>query len=408
MKKHLLLVLAALLLCGCDKTETVIPETDMTPLDTTTSETETTDENTTPPSNTPDTRPVETQEIPPWETAQKEEEFIHTWNPAPTLTDQSFQILRFGEKYTDDTGKEGMREDDWIVETRKCYVRMKMPSHWFWDGVCGTETKGDDSFRSLRLSYEKVLYRQREIPSHWLECTTDMGEPYYRWETVSDNIISYHFAYPTRVALVDYWFEAIFYGHPDTITEPTPEEYYDTYIKPMAESVRIETSGGGVPLETGELSCTEYTYTISCLNTACPCTCQVTLSLPNNWQPDEQGVFYDTTRSEASCLKTIRFVPPTSITDATTRQYDFTEKGEKRTTTTGYTYYADIESLGYTNPYTGVTNHTYLFPLDTEKNHVVTIPFSLYPAESDAPDPDDYYETHILPILDSIRFEIKK
>ncbi len=176
-----------------------------------------------------------------------------------------------------------------------------------------------------------------------------------------------------------------------TTTEINPTELF-----PKTESA---------PPETGESSFLAYTYTISCLNDTCPCTCQVTLSLPETWQPDEMGVFYDTQREKASCLRTIRFVPPTSISDATVRQYDYTEAGEQRITKNGYIYYADIEFWQSNEPWTGVTNHACMFPLDTDKNHLVTIFLTTYPAESDVPDPDEYYDTYILPILDNIQFE---
>ncbi len=413
MKRVTILILATLLLCGCQKTEPETePDTELTTPDTTASEAETTTE-AIPPDETAETvrqpyDPEAAGEIPPWETAMREEEFIHTWNPAPTLKQQSFQILRFGEKYTDDQGNEAIREDDWIVETRSCYVRMKQPSHWYWDGVSGTEREGDIGRDSLRFAYEKVLYRRTEIPDSWVECATDTGNLYYRWEVEADGITEYHFAYPTRVALVDYWFETIFYGHPDNITEPSPEEYYDAYVQPMAESVQLETYGGGIPLEMPEPVFTEYTYTATCPNPDCPMTCQVTLSLPDTWEQDEYGGFYDTLRQENTCLKSVRFVPQTSISDKRERTYDYKAIGEMHTTKTGYTYHTNVHTPVPMNPYTAATNDTHLFPLDEEDNHVLAIRFFTYPAESDAPDPDDYYDTHIRPIIDSVKLEIQQ
>ncbi len=390
------ILLCSMLLCACQKTETE-PDTELTTPDTTASETNSTTQTET---DEPVQQPYDPEaagEIPPWETALQEEEFIHTWNPTPTLPYQSFRILRFGEKYTDEAGSEAIREDDWIVETRNCLVIMRIPEHWQWDGICGTE--GDE--KDLRFTYEQVLYRREGIPSHWTEYTTDRGKPYYGWEIDG----TYHFAYPTRIALVDYWFELIFYSWPTTETSPTPEEYYDTYVQPMAESVLLTTHGGGVPLEIPEPMFIEHTYSLTCnpFPEECPLTYQVSLRLPEDWKINETIDFDDSHRIEAGCLVTMRMSEPSLCHDQISL-----ENYERQITPTGLVYYTAEQLYRENDPYVSCLNQYYYLPLSDDTEHLLLFRFVTYPAESDAPDPDDYYNTHILPIIDSVKLEIQQ
>ncbi len=417
MKRVTLFLLAAILFCGCEMPDTTFSS--VTPLETTLEtehkplppETNEANETETTVTKERETNPVKAAKETPKE---KGTILKPTWKTKFDFTPVSCEIRRFGENDIHSSGKETLWEDNWLEDDRICAVILNLPEHWSWEENLAAElVEQDDAEVTLpRLEIFPVLYRQEKIPDYWRTARNTDG---YFWCMGKDGYSNIHYALPVRVGLTEYWLEMIFQNTPLRVEEKVLFlAYEETYITPILDSLRITATGDGVTRDMPEPNLVSYTFTVACRKREGidyhpweedePCTEEwdITMDVPDSWEElDKQySVLYETQDRYERCTW-----------ERVTRYYESLPDLGTYTTASGLTCYikTEMRSKKYTNfkqAQDCQVQHYYI-PLDTEEHHWLSLRFITYVTGSDIADPDDYYDTHIQPILDSIQISRK-
>ncbi len=355
----------------------------------------------------------------------------------PSSTEHVWIITDWGDLVQVNEEGKTIVPDETMANTYNAAVTIQLPVSWQLTATTAQDIPRSEAgiYATKRMEYWKSgLYLTSDNPEGREERTNANGFKYYYWEHAGE-ALWHHCEFAVPLADKEYLFHVYFLTFPNHREGSDPADYFETHIQPVIDSVQIEVldvhSTRYMPVKQkfgqGSADVVEIhapTFTEVQLHAdrwgdyvedpanpdrafipdetmaVTEAVAWFTMSLPDSWERDEaNGYAHDIPRQNAEVysIKRMDYGHILYLTSANP------EKRSMAWNIRGTKYYY-WETVAGDTP-ARVFNVEIVVPY-YEQEYLYYMRFYTFPNDPYADDPPDYFETHVLPVLDSILVEL--
>ncbi len=167
--------------------------------------------------------------------------------PAPTFTDMRVSSNRWGDYVEDPFNPERAFIPDAALAAAEAtaWFTMALPDSWEVNEVnhdaIDIPRQSANVYSIMRMSFGHTLYLTSENPEERLAATNQHGTKYYYWETSGAARVFYvEVAVPCYKQ--EYLYRLCFITFPEDPYAEDPEDYFETHVQPVIDSIRVEVA----------------------------------------------------------------------------------------------------------------------------------------------------------------------